>query len=86
MKTPNQISHLDYYANCSSIELNEWEELMEGTTKANGELIRKHIKNHLPDLYDALALEFRNPYEHQSKKKEGLFVYVHSGIEYFLTF
>jgi len=59
---------------------------MDGTTKANGLAIRRLIKKHLPYLYDALALDFFNPYEGSCVKKEGLLVYKHSGIEYFLKY
>ena len=86
MKTPKRINNLNLIASCDSISLNKWNNLMEGTTKANGKQIRNLIKNHLPELYENLALNFYNPYEHQSKKKKGLLVYVHSGIEYFLKY
>lgn len=86
MKTPKQINHLSLIATCVSINEWKWDEYMEDTTKANGSEIRKHIKEHLPDLYIDLGLEFPNPYEHQCRKKKGLFVYVHSSVEYFLEF
>ncbi len=72
------------YASCSGITIKEHEKLMNGTTKANGSKIRKLIKKHLPDLAEDLGLNFYNPYESQSRKKDGLFIYVHSAIEYFL--
>lgn len=59
---------------------------MEGTTKADGEQIRRLIKLHMPELYHDLLLEFYNPYEAKCVKKEGLLVYVHSSIEYFLKY
>lgn len=59
---------------------------MANTTKANGKVIRNLIKEHLPYLYESLALEFYNPYEYKCVKKDGLLVYVHSGIEYFLKY
>ena len=68
---------------CASVTLTEWESLMTGTTKANGAEIRRLIKKHDPNLYEGLALDFYNPYEGQSVKKDGLLVYVHSSIEYF---
>lgn len=71
---------------CENISMNTFNKYMEGTTKANGSLIRKHIKEHLPELYNALCLDFYNPYEENSRKKKGLFVYVHSAIEYFIRF
>lgn len=86
MKTPKRINSLDLIADCTSIGLNKWNALMEGTTKASGETIRKHIRDHAPELYEGLCLDFPNPYESQSVKKKGLLVYVHSGIEYFLKY
>lgn len=86
MKTSNKINSLSYEADCTSISQRKWNEYMKGTTKANGAIIRKHIKKHLPDLYNQLALQFPNPLEYKSVKKEVLFVYVHSGIEYFIKY
>lgn len=86
MKTPKRVHSLQYLYNCSNISINEWNDLMKGSTKANGSLIRNLIKKHLPDLYDSLCLDFNNPYEDQSRKKQGMFIYVHSAIEYFIKF
>lgn len=85
MKTPKHINSLTPIATCVGISIDEWDKYMEGTTKANGALIRKHIKEHLPELYESLGLNFYNPYECKCVKKKGLFVYVHSMIEYFLV-
>ncbi|MBP6238820.1 MAG: hypothetical protein KA270_17400 [Saprospiraceae bacterium] len=86
MKTPQTVSGLTYIGCCANFTLRQWEELMDGTVKANGAHIRKLIKKHLPELYHEIALGFYNPHEHKSVKKKGLLVYVHSGIEYFLQF
>ena len=86
MKTPQTVSGLTYIGCCADYSFEKWKELMSGTVKANGAQIRKLIKKHLPELYHAIALYSYNPYEHKSVKKEGLLVYVHSGIEYFLKF
>ena len=86
MKTPININTIECIASCTSITIQQHERYMEGTTKANGMIIRKHIKNYLPDLYDSLYLDFYNPYEYRSVKKKGLLIYVHSGIEYFLKY
>ena len=86
MRTPARVSELNCIATCVGISFPQWDKLMTNTKKANGAQIRKLIKEHLPELYDDLALEFYNPYENRSVKKEGLLVYVHSGIEYFLTY
>lgn len=86
MKTPMQVNSMELVSSCVSINISQWEEYMEGTTKANGKTIRNLIKKHLPELYDDLCLQFNNPYESNSVKKKGLLVYVHSGIEYFIEF
>jgi hypothetical protein len=74
---------ISYYANCTSINIKEHEKLMSNSTKANGKKIRQLIKKNCPELTDQLTLNFPNPYEHQSRKKEGMLIYVHSAIEYF---
>lgn len=86
MKTPKKVNRLNLIANCAGISYSRWTKYMEGTTKANGKTIRNLIKNHLPELYDELGLNFYNPYESNSVKKPGLLVYVHSSIEYFIEF
>ena len=71
---------------CTSISEKEWDKLMKGAVKANGSKIRRLIKQQLPDLYEALALNFHNPYEAQAVRTKTHFVYVHSAIEYFIRF
>lgn len=73
-----------FYADCTSITITQHEKFMENSTKANGKKIRQLIKNNCPDLYENLGLDFPNPYEHKSRKKDGMLIYVHSSIEYFL--
>lgn len=86
MKTPIKINCLCLIDTCMGINQREWDKYMKGTTKANGAMIRKLIKKHLPELYNSLTLEYYNPYESQSRKKKGLLIYVHSMIEYFLEY
>lgn len=86
MKTPHMIKSLELVSTCVGISSSQWDEYMKGTTKANGRMIRNHIKKHLPELAESLALNFYNPFEYQARKKGGLFVYVHSMIEYFLRY
>jgi hypothetical protein len=69
---------------CSQISLSEWESLMENAVDADGEALRKKIKEDIPELYEALALDFYNPYEQQSQETETHYIYVHSAIEFFL--
>ena len=80
-----EINGIYYLTDCTAISEREHEKLMNGSTKANGKKIRMLIKKFAPDLYESLCLNFHNPYEHQSRKKQGMFIYVHSSIEYFLT-
>jgi hypothetical protein len=86
MQTPGKVNNMQLYATCESITVDEWERLMNNTTKANGQKIRQLIKKHIPELYEGLGLKFNNPYEHESRKKPGLLVYVHSAIEYFIQY
>lgn len=80
------ISRLDYVCDCTCISIHKWNELTKNSVKANGSKIKKLIKKYLPDLYENLALNFPNPYEHQCTRTKTHFIYVHSGIEYFLKF
>ncbi len=86
MKTPKKVKTLSLQCTCMSISEREWDRLTKGTTKASGSQIRKLIKEHLPELYDSIGLDFYNPYEHKSVKKPGLLVYEHSAINYFLKY
>lgn len=86
MKTPTKVSKAYLVADCSSVNITEWDSFMAGTTKANGRAIRGIIKEHIPSLYYSLGLDFPNPYENQCVKKDGLLVYVHSSIEYFIRY
>ncbi len=78
------VSKVEYINNCTCISESRWDKQMENSKKANGSIIRKMIKTQIPDLYNELALEFPNPYEHQSVRNDDFLVYVHSAIEYFL--
>lgn len=82
MRTPTKISKLTYMG--SSMTMNKLLLLkyMSGTSQANGARIRGFIKKYTPNIAYELALNFYNPYESQSRKKEGVFIYVHSSIEY----
>ena len=86
MKTPKKINGLELLACCCDINISKWNKYMNNTTKANCSIIEKHIKEYLPELYDSLGLKFYNPYRYQSYKKEALFIYTHSAIEYFIKY
>lgn len=80
------ITQLHYECCCVDITQRKWDCLMYKARKANGSKIRKLIKKLLPEVYESLALEFPNPYEHQCVKTTTHLIYVHSGIEYFLKY
>ncbi len=81
-----KISSLNIEATCCNISIKEWNKLMKNSAKANGFKIRKLIKKHIPELYESLNLDYYNPFENQCKRTKTHFIYVHSGIEYFLKF
>lgn len=74
-----------FETDCTSCSFEKWEKLMNQAVKANGKRIKSMIKKQLPDLYHALYLEFPNHFEHRSKRTQTHYIYVHSGIEYFLA-
>jgi len=84
MKTPDRVNSLYLDCTCVGIDIERWDQLMERATKANKRTINNLVKRHLPDLYKALGLNYRNPYNY-FKTKEHL-VLVHSSIEYFLSY
>ena len=57
---------------------------MVGATRANHRQIDRLVRRHLPDLYEGLSLNLRNPY-HYFKTRQHL-ILVHSAIEYFLAY
>lgn len=42
------------------------------------------IKKHIPQLYEALALDYYNPYENKCGVNQDYYILVHSAIEYFI--
>lgn len=84
MRTPTEVSYLEYDTDCIAISNWKWNDLMEGATIANKQVIDKLVKRHLPNLHDSLALDLYNPYKYYKTEKH--LVLVHSGIEYFLKY
>ncbi len=79
---------MELIADCSQINIEEWHELMKYTRKCSGRYLRAQIKRYLPELYEALQLQFYNPYECQCRRssRTGVAVYVHSATEYFIRY
>ncbi len=67
---------------CCDITLDQWERLMDGAKRMNKRILHRLIRKELPELYEALCLNLRNPYTYFQTKSH--YVLVHSGIEYFL--
>ena len=57
---------------------------MAGATRADHRLVNSLVRRHLPDLYEDLRLDLRNPY-HYFKTRRHL-ILVHSAIEFFLGY
>lgn len=84
MKTPKQIKTLIYEGNYTCMSPSNINYLMNGATPANKKVIDKLVKEHLPNLFDDLALQYYNPYKYYKTKTH--FILVHSSIEYFLRY
>lgn len=80
--TYNTIKNLELVADCSQTSIEEWNNLMAGSIRANKKIINSLVKKFIPELYEALSLNLNNPYNY-FKTKEHL-ILVHSGTEYFL--
>ena len=84
MKTPRQVDGLWLEATCCGINLAQWNRWMDGATRADHRLVNSLVRRYLPDLYEDLRLDLRNPY-HYFKTRRHL-ILVHSAIEYFLGY
>lgn len=78
------VQAMELECTCSQITISEWNRLMEGSKPLDYEWLRRRIREHLPELYDALGLDFHNPYENQTRVTGTHYVLVHSSIEYFI--
>ena len=67
---------------CTQITQSKWDRLMKGARRASQRKLNSLVKKHLPDLYEALALEFPNPYDYFQTRTH--WILVHSAIEYFI--
>lgn len=92
MKTPNDVNSIFLECTCEGIGQNKWDELMEGSTRANKYNINRIIKNHLPEHYESFGFDIKrlkelswyNPYNYF--KTETHLILVHSSIEYFYRY
>lgn len=73
-----------YETNCTEISITEWNRLMKYARPCSYNRLIRKIKIEIPALYEALALEFPNPYAAQCKMTPTHYILVHSAIEYFI--
>ena len=71
-------------AQCNTVTIQRWNELMKGTRRASYRRLVSRIKRELPDLYRALCLDYPNPYDNMCWRTATHFIFVHSAIEYFI--
>ena len=57
---------------------------MKGIKPINDKWLVKKIKTQMPQLYEALALDYYNPYENKCGVNQDYYILVHSSIEYFI--
>ena len=69
---------------CTSIDIERWDELMKGARKANYPRLVRRIKRELPNLYDTLSLDAFNPWCDHCRQTRTHYILVHSAIEYFI--
>ena len=84
MRTPREVDCLWLEATCTNINLAQWNRWMAGATRADKRRIDKLVRKHLPDLYEDLRLDLRNPYFYQKSQRH--LILVHSAIEHFLGY
>lgn len=57
---------------------------MKGIKPINYKWLVAKIKKHIPHLYEALALQFYNPWQNNCGVTKDYYVLVHSATEYFI--
>ncbi len=73
-----------YETNCTEINMEYWKELMKNSKKCSYKRLVSKIKKNLPELYNALCLNFPNPYDSHCRQTKTHYILVHSAIEYFI--
>lgn len=84
MRTPSEVDCLWLEATCTNINLAQWERWMAGATRADKRTINRLVRLHLPDLYESLRLDLRNPYNFYKTGRH--LILVHSAVEFFLAY
>lgn len=69
---------------CVGIGIDRWNRLMKGSRPLNYKWLVNKVRNELPELYEALVLDFPNPYSEHTRVTKTHYILVHSSIEYFI--
>lgn len=78
------ILEVSYDTNCTQVSRPEWEALMKGARRFSYKKAVALVRKCLPDLYESLALQYRNPWAGDCRRTKTHVILVHSMIEYFL--
>ncbi len=73
-----------YETNCTEISIDKWNSLMKDAKPCSYKWLVSRIKKQIPWLYEALSLDFYNPWEECCSKTKEHYILVWSGIEYFI--
>ena len=84
MRTPSEVDCLWLEANCTNINMAQWERWMAGATRADHRQIDRLVRRHLSDVYEGLSLNLRNPYHYYKTGRH--LILVHSAVEFFLAY
>ncbi len=77
-------SAMYYETNCTSCNIDKWNELMRGARKCSYKRLVARIKKELPELYNELSLNFYNPWAESCQQTKTHYILVHSATEYFI--
>ncbi len=69
---------------CMTISADEWAQKMKDARPISYKWLVGKIRKNMPELYDALALQFPNPYDQNCAVNRDYYILVHSAIEYFI--
>lgn len=84
MKSTSHLSDMVYESNCTVLTKEQVEEKMKGMKPISYRWLKNKIKRHIPQLYEALSLDFYNPYDYKCGRTKHYYILVHSAIEYFI--
>ena len=84
LPTTQTINTMYLETDCTSIDIERWNELMKGARKASYPRLVRRIKRELPKLYATLSLDAYNPWCGQCQQTRTHYILVHSAIEYFI--